>query len=413
MSEERAPLLHIRRLSKAFTPGEPVLADVDLDVDAGEIVCLLGPSGCGKTTLLRIIAGLEDADAGHVRYQGRDLARVPVHAREFGFMFQDFALFPHKNVGENVAFGLRMANQSKASIAARVDEMLALVNLEGFGDRSIFDLSGGERQRVALARSLAPSPGLLMLDEPLGALDRSLREELMIELRAILKRVGVTALYVTHDQQEAFAIADRIVVMQRGHVEQIGAPQAIHDQPASEFVARFLGFHNLIPARVHGRGASGAAPGDPLLVDTPIGRVALCADSLRCREWDEPMTDAILLIRPEAARFVDESFVGDGEALGDDKASGGNLIVHGLLTTSSFRGSYYRVTLAVETNAAANTSEQGPLLPSTIPLTFPLTFDVPAYRLIIIGERQPIDPATLRPGAPVRLALDSTLMTLL
>ena len=182
-------MLQLVEIDKAYNPQTPVLTAINLTVVAGEIVCLLGPSGCGKTTLLRIVAGLEKADRGLINFDGRDLIQTPVHKRNFGLMFQDFALFPHKTVGENIAFGLRMENQPKPQIAKRIDEMLALVNLHGYNQRSIFELSGGERQRVALARSLAPNPRLLMLDEPLGSLDRSLREELK---RAALARVSTT-----------------------------------------------------------------------------------------------------------------------------------------------------------------------------------------------------------------------------
>ncbi len=193
-------LLSIQNITKRF--GDKLALDrVSADVVGGEIFCLLGPSGCGKTTLLRIIAGLERPDAGQLFCQGQELGPIPPHRRDFGLMFQDFALFPHKNVFDNVAFGLRMRARLKdGAIKTRVQEMLALVGLEGFEERSVNDLSGGEAQRVALARSLAPRPQLLMLDEPLGSLDRALRERLMIELRDILKQVGVTTLYVTHDQ---------------------------------------------------------------------------------------------------------------------------------------------------------------------------------------------------------------------
>jgi ABC-type Fe3+/spermidine/putrescine transport system ATPase subunit len=372
MTEE--PLLRIEDVHKAYVVDQPVLADIDLVVMKGEIVCLLGPSGCGKTTLLRIVAGLETADFGCIHYAGQDLANVPVHAREFGFMFQDFALFPHKNVGENVAFGLRMEQRSRGEIEARVHEMLALVSLDGYAQRSVYELSGGERQRVALARSLAPSPGLLMLDEPLGALDRSLREELMIELREILKGLGVTALYVTHDQQEAFAVADRIVVMNAGRIEQEAPPQMVHDQPASPFVARFLGFQNLLPARLEA--------GPPALVVTQIGRVRLAEIGAHGATDGEIK---YLLIRPEAARFIDEH------------ASGGDMItIDATLESNSYRGSYYRI-------AARPAAEE----------TMLLSFDVPAYRLLDNGRRRPIDPATLTPGLPVTLALDPSLMTLL
>ena len=185
-------LLELVDVTKSFGD-TPVLRGVSFGVERGAIVCLLGPSGCGKTTLLRIVAGLEQVDAGQVRFDGRDLAETPVHQRGFGLMFQDFALFPHKNVFENVAFGLRMSGMDRASIQRRVTEMLDLVDLAGYEARRVYELSGGQQQRVALARSLAPSPALLMLDEPLGSLDRTLREELMGELRRILKTVAVSS----------------------------------------------------------------------------------------------------------------------------------------------------------------------------------------------------------------------------
>ncbi len=240
---------------------------MSFQANEGEIVCLLGPSGCGKTTLLRIIAGLETADRGQVTFDGRPLNDVAVHRRGFGLMFQDFALFPHKDVRANVAFGLRMQGLSKSQIERRVAEMLALVGLEGYGQRRVYDLSGGEQQRVALARSLAPGPRLLMLDEPLGSLDRALREELMNELRAILKGVGVTVLYVTHDQQEAFAVADRVLIMHSGRIVQQGSPQAVYHRPNSVWVARFLGLTNLVPGQVLAH--------DPLKLDTPLGYLSL------------------------------------------------------------------------------------------------------------------------------------------
>lgn len=239
-------LLEVRNIHKQFEPGRKAIDNVSLDIHDREILCLLGPSGCGKTTLLRIISGLETPDQGDIEFDGKNIGPVAPFKRDFGMMFQDFALFPHKNVFENIAFGLKMHQMSKARIEERVQEMLDVVDLEGYGEREIDQLSGGEQQRVALARALAPSPRLLMLDEPLGALDRALREKLMVDLRQILKHVGVTAIYVTHDQTEAFAIADRVAVMNEGKIEQIDPPEKLYNNPLNGFVAKFLGLTNIL-----------------------------------------------------------------------------------------------------------------------------------------------------------------------
>lgn len=244
-------MLAIQKITRAYV-GKPVLRGVNLDVAQGEIVCLLGPSGCGKTTLLRIVAGLEHADSGDVLLDGRSILEQPVHTRDFGLMFQDFALFPHLNVLQNVEFGLRMKGMDKAARQTRAHEMLELVGLSSFDKRDVAQLSGGERQRVALARSLAPNPRLLMLDEPLGSLDAALKERLLSDLREIIKRVGLTALYVTHDQHEAFAIADRIALMNAGQFEQVGAPAAVYQRPKTAFAARFLGLNNIVPSGTFG-----------------------------------------------------------------------------------------------------------------------------------------------------------------
>jgi ABC-type Fe3+/spermidine/putrescine transport system ATPase subunit len=217
-------LLEIRHLCKSYPDGW-ALHDVSFTVEEGENLCLLGPSGCGKTTLLRLIAGLETPDSGQVLVDGEDVTPVSPHLRGFGLMFQEYALFPHKDVFGNVAFGLQMQGLSRDPVTARVTEVLELVGLVGFERRDVNQLSGGERQRVALARSLAPQPRLLMLDEPLGALDRALRERLMDELPDILRRAGVTAITVTHDQEEAFALADRVVLMRAGRVVGGGLPE--------------------------------------------------------------------------------------------------------------------------------------------------------------------------------------------
>ncbi|OII70733.1 ABC transporter ATP-binding protein [Streptomyces sp. CC77] len=259
---------------------------VDLAVAEHEIVCVLGPSGSGKSTLLRVVAGLQPADAGRVLLAGADQAGVPVHRRGVGLMFQDHQLFPQRDVGGNVGFGLRMRGTARAERAARVAELLELVGLPGAERRAVAALSGGEQQRVALARALAPSPRLLMLDEPLGQLDRGLRERLVTELRALFGRLGTTVLAVTHDQGEAFALADRVVVMRDGRVAQVGTPREVWQRPASPFVARFLGFDNVLEGTVGG----GAA-------ETPWGRVPVPAGT--------PRGAARLLVRPGGVRIGD------------------------------------------------------------------------------------------------------------
>ena len=313
-------LLTLENVSKTFG-SQVVVQDFSLAMAEGQTVVLLGPSGCGKTTLLRLVAGLETPDRGRITFAGHDLRLKPVHERGFGYVFQDYALFPHKNVSQNVAFGLRMHGWAAADIQARVAAVLELVGLAGFGNRSIHDLSGGEQQRVALARALAPAPRLLLLDEPLGALDRALRERLMDELRLILNEAGdalgqpVTAIYVTHDQAEAFALADELVVMNRGRIEQQGSPAEVYLRSCTPFVARFLGMANLVPGtwRAGGR------------IETPLGVVQTAMPG---REG-ETLT---LLLRPEAAELVKEE---------------GENVIRGRIEDVSFRGRVQRLTLSV------------------------------------------------------------------
>ncbi|MFF3820156.1 ABC transporter ATP-binding protein [Streptomyces bluensis] len=265
--------------------GRAVLDAVGLDVAEHEIVCVLGPSGSGKSTLLRAVAGLQPLSGGRVLLDGRDQTGVPAHRRGVGLMFQDHQLFPQRDVGGNVAFGLRMHGEPKGERAGRVRELLELVGLPGAERRAVASLSGGEQQRVALARALAPRPRLLMLDEPLGQLDRSLRERLVVELRELFGRLGTTVLAVTHDQGEAFALADRVVVMRDGGIAQSGTPLEVWQRPADEFVARFLGFDNVVAATVSGQ-----------VADTPWGKVPVLEGT--------PQGPAALLVRPAGVRLV-------------------------------------------------------------------------------------------------------------
>jgi spermidine/putrescine transport system ATP-binding protein len=242
-------LLEIKNISKSYD-NKPLLKDISFTVKAGETVCLLGVSGSGKSTLLRIIAGLESPDEGMILFNGRDLAGTPSHARDFGMVFQDYGLFPHLNIFDNIAFGLRMRKMPSGEIKQRVATLLKQISMSGFENRKVNDLSGGEQQRVALARALAPQPRLLMFDEPLGALDRTLKEGLLNELRAVLHKTKIPAIYVTHDQEEAFAVADRILLLHNGRIVRHGTPEEIWSAPGSAWAARFLGAGNIVDGMV-------------------------------------------------------------------------------------------------------------------------------------------------------------------
>ncbi len=279
-------MLEVHNLTRSFGAIRAV-SGVSFTAQTGEVLAVIGPSGCGKSTLLSIIAGLIQPDAGDVRWNGESFAGTPPHQRNFGLMFQDYALFPHLNVGDNVAFGLR--GPDKLRLAG---ETLARVGLAGFESRDVQTLSGGEAQRVALARALAPKPRLLMLDEPLGALDRALREQLTGELRRLLREFKQTAIYVTHDQQEAFGVADRILIMRAGSVVQFGTPEVVYREPADAFVREFLGPGRLIEGRVES-GADGQ-----IGISTSVGAWPLAANGLAV----EPGDEVIMLLRAEGVR---------------------------------------------------------------------------------------------------------------
>jgi iron(III) transport system ATP-binding protein len=283
----------IRDLSKRFG-GNLVLDHVNLRVEPGELFFLLGPSGCGKTTLLRHIAGFYYPDAGQILFDAEDVSRLPPHRRDCGMVFQSYALWPHLNVARNVAFGLEERRLPKAQIAQRVDEALAAVGMANLAERKIQQLSGGQQQRVALARALVIRPRCLLLDEPLSNLDTKLRLQMRLEIRRVCQDYGLTAIYVTHDQQEALSTADRLAIFDRGHLAQIGTPREVYRRPCSRAVADFIGESNYLPGRLLG-------PGDDpeqYRVETPLGPfLGLKADP----NWDPHEGEPVLLsIRPES-----------------------------------------------------------------------------------------------------------------
>jgi len=329
---------------------------VSLGIEDGELVTLLGPSGCGKTTLLRIIAGFVRPTEGRVVVQGRDVTRVPPHKRPVNMVFQRSTLFPHLDVFENVAFGLRIAGASRQEVRSRVDEVLTLVHLEGFGPRRSHELSGGQMQRVALARALVNRPRVLLLDEPLSALDLKIRLEMEVELRRVHRETGATFVYVTHDQREALALSDRVVVLDQGRIEQVGAPADIYRAPASPFAARFVGDANVIPVDVvHADGgrATVTIAGQELAVP--------CGDDLSAGA-------AWLVLRPEVVRLA--------------ARDGGGM--HGVVHDLAFRGAgySYRVEVAglAEPLKAEMPAELGP--PFGVGSDVAVGWDVSACRLL-------------------------------
>ena len=288
-----AVTIEARNAVKAFGQGDHVvraLDDVSIQIRKGEFFTLLGPSGCGKTTLLRLIAGFEMPTSGTILLDGADITELPPNKRPVNTVFQSYALFPHLTVAENVGFGLTMQGRPRAEVKARVDEMLALVKLEAMAGRKVSQLSGGQQQRVALARALAPQPKVLLLDEPLSALDLKLRKEMQVELKRLQTETGITFIFVTHDQEEALTMSDRIGVMSAGKLQQVGSPKDIYTRPVNRFVASFIGETNFLPATV--------VPGGVRLATGDVVEVAAQARG-----------DVTLTVRPEQVRIV-----GAGEA---------------------------------------------------------------------------------------------------
>jgi putative spermidine/putrescine transport system ATP-binding protein len=315
--------LRIDNLVKSFA-GNTVVKGVNLAFDKGEFVSLLGPSGCGKTTILRMIAGFERPTSGQILVEGQDISPLPPNRRNIGMVFQAYALFPNMNVEDNVGFGLKIAGVARDERRARVEEMLKLIGLPGYGKRFPFEMSGGQQQRVALARALAPKPRMLLLDEPLSALDAKIRVSLREEIRAIQRELGITTVFVTHDQEEALSISDRIVVLSAGNVEQVGAPFEIYNKPATRFVATFVGQINTLTGRVVD-GAARSVDLDGQVVHVSALPAGAAAGS-----------EIALTLRPEAVRVA-------GTAQGD-------VTLNGTVAEVAFLGSVIRLKVRLGRN---------------------------------------------------------------
>lgn len=366
-------LLELKNIKKSFTPGEDVLDDICLTVARGEFVTLLGSSGCGKTTTLRIIAGLEQTDSGSVWINGQDVTKLPPDKRDVNTVFQNYALFPHMNVAENIGYGLKLRKVPRGEIKKKVAQMLELVQLEGYEKRKPSELSGGQKQRVAIARALVNNPKVLLLDEPLGALDLQLRRAMQIELKHLQKKLGITFIYITHDQEEAINMSDRIAVMKDGRIEQIGTPDEIYNHPKTSYVATFVGNANIL------HGVAESIQGENAIVKIGNDRVIV---KLETSQQDTGDTGAkqylaagekvTLAVRSENILLQETAVIGDTGTdhrdTVDISVSGGGLDAHnknsvsGLqatVTEKNFAGGQLRVTLKLSDGTQLIASRYG------------------------------------------------------
>ena len=366
-------LLELKNIKKSFTPGEDVLDDICLTVARGEFVTLLGSSGCGKTTTLRIIAGLEQTDRGSVWINGQDVTKLPPDKRDVNTVFQNYALFPHMNVAENIGYGLKLRKVPRGEIKKKVAQMLELVQLEGYEKRKPSELSGGQKQRVAIARALVNNPKVLLLDEPLGALDLQLRRAMQIELKHLQKKLGITFIYITHDQEEAINMSDRIAVMRDGCIEQIGTPDEIYNHPKTSYVATFVGNANIL------HGVAESIQGENAIVKIGNDRVIVKLETsqqdtgdTRAKQYLAAGEKVTLAVRSENILLQETAVIGDTGTdhrdTVDISVSGGGLDAHnensvsGLqatVTEKNFAGGQLRVTLKLSDGTQLIASRYG------------------------------------------------------
>ena len=366
-------LLELKNIKKSFTPGEDVLDDICLTVARGEFVTLLGSSGCGKTTTLRIIAGLEQTDSGSVWINGQDVTKLPPDKRDVNTVFQNYALFPHMNVAENIGYGLKLRKVPRGEIKKKVAQMLELVQLEGYEKRKPSELSGGQKQRVAIARALVNNPKVLLLDEPLGALDLQLRRAMQIELKHLQKKLGITFIYITHDQEEAINMSDRIAVMRDGCIEQIGTPDEIYNHPKTSYVATFVGNANIlhgVAESIQGKNAIVKIGNDRVIVKLETSQQD--TGDTRAKQYLSAGEKVTLAVRSENILLQETAVIGDTGTdhrdTVDISVSGGGLDAHnknsvsGLqatVTEKNFAGGQLRVTLKLSDGTQLIASRYG------------------------------------------------------